>query len=56
MLGAVMVRVVLALSPGANVIVDGFVLLVQSVGTVVLIVKAVGGNEGASLFRILMSY
>lgn len=52
MLGAVMVREVIALSPGARSTVGGFVLLVHIVGSVVLMVKRVGGNDGASLFRI----
>ena len=56
MLGVVIVRVAMALSPGANVMLDGFVVLVQLGGTVVVIVKMVGGNDGASLFRILTSY
>ena len=47
-----MVRVVIALAPGAKDKVVGFVLLVHIVGRVVLMVKSVGRNDGASLFRI----
>ena len=47
-----MVRVMIALAPGAKSTVVGFVLLVHIVGRVVLMVKSVGGNDGASLFRI----
>ena len=46
----------MALSPGANGMLDGFMVLVQLGGTVVVMVKVVGGNDGASLFRISTSY